>query len=163
MTIGCRDPKQILTAVLRHCGHRAGGPTAVVHQSMALARSPISPPPARTERSLVRFMKRAGKRLRRISHRSRRTNPATRQSRGSFHTSASSDAFFGVLRYRCCIAAKCCGQCRCWAMKGPQRHFAAGEWSRSHLCRGHWLDFFSCGAPEAPKLEAIEDKINLAG
>src|SRR5262245_17791743 len=41
----------MLAAVLRLCGQPAGGPTGEPDQSMVRVRSPISPPPARKERS----------------------------------------------------------------------------------------------------------------
>ena len=67
-TIGCFDLRQMLTAVSRLCGHSLGGPTAVVDQSIALVRSPISPPPARNERPAARFMTtaRRGKMVRKM-------------------------------------------------------------------------------------------------
>src|SRR5215470_3877306 len=49
--MGWRDPRQMLTAVFRLCGQPAGGPTGDLDQSVVRVRSPISPPPARKERS----------------------------------------------------------------------------------------------------------------
>src|SRR5215813_9851804 len=51
--MGWREPRQMLTAVLRLCGQAVEGPTGEVAQSMARVRSPISPPPARKERSAL--------------------------------------------------------------------------------------------------------------
>ena len=55
-TIGWRDPRQMLTAVFRLCGHPAAGPKGVLDQSNARVRSPISPPPARNDRSAASCM-----------------------------------------------------------------------------------------------------------
>jgi hypothetical protein len=43
----------MLTAVFRLCGHPSIGPTGVLDQSIALVRSPISPPPVRNDRSVM--------------------------------------------------------------------------------------------------------------
>src|SRR5688572_20917521 len=45
--MGYREPRQILTAVLRLCGQPSAGPSEVLDQSKTRVRSPISPPPAR--------------------------------------------------------------------------------------------------------------------
>src|SRR6185503_10855068 len=46
----------MFTAVLRLCGHPAGGPTGVPDQSMARVRSAISLLPARKDSSALSFM-----------------------------------------------------------------------------------------------------------
>src|SRR6185437_2364803 len=47
--IGWRDVSMILTHVLRLCGHWSGQPSGVDAQSNVRIRSPISPPPAKSE------------------------------------------------------------------------------------------------------------------
>src|SRR5574338_870806 len=47
-TTGNREFRQVLTVVLRLCGHWSTGPSGVAVQSNARLRAPNSPPPANT-------------------------------------------------------------------------------------------------------------------